>query len=267
MSMCADKANPSYLLLLLFCIVFAAVFGAFGGLIYAFLTVSLRCNQNITGLALTTFGAGLTQYMITSVDKTYLTVAARTMSQGLPFAQNLGWFGQIFLSHSLLTYLAIGIAVATGIVLKRTRLGLELRAVGENPATADAAGINVTAYKYGAILTGSAVAGLGGLFYSMDYMKGSLENVSTIQAFGWLSIALVIFTLWRPILSVAGSIVFGGLYILAAYITGISFAQMKLLTLIPYVVTVIVLIVTSIFNSKNAQAPAALGQTSFREDR
>lgn len=267
MSMCADKANPSYLLLLLFCIVFAAVFGAFGGLIYAFLTVSLRCNQNITGLALTTFGAGLTQYMITSVDKTYLTVAARTMSQGLPFAQNLGWFGQIFLSHSLLTYLAIGIAVTTGIVLKRTRLGLELRAVGENPATADAAGINVTAYKYGAILTGSAVAGLGGLFYSMDYMKGSLENVSTIQAFGWLSIALVIFTLWRPILSVAGSIVFGGLYILAAYITGISFAQMKLLTLIPYVVTVIVLIVTSIFNSKNAQAPAALGQTYFREDR
>lgn len=267
MSMCADKANPSYLLLLLFCIVFAAVFGAFGGLIYAFLTVSLRCNQNITGLALTTFGAGLTQYMITSVDKTYLTVAARTMSQGLPFAQNLGWFGQIFLSHSLLTYLAIGIAVATGIVLKRTRLGLELRAVGENPATADAAGINVTAYKYGAILIGSAVAGLGGLFYSMDYMKGSLENVSTIQAFGWLSIALVIFTLWRPILSVAGSIVFGGLYILAAYITGISFAQMKLLTLIPYVVTVIVLIVTSIFNSKNAQAPSSLGQTYFREDR
>lgn len=267
MSMCADKANPSYLLLLLFCIVFAAVFGAFGGLIYAFLTVSLRCNQNITGLALTTFGAGLTQYMITSVDKTYLTVAARTMSQGLPFAQNLGWFGQIFLSHSLLTYLAIGIAVATGIVLKRTRLGLELRAVGENPATADAAGINVTAYKYGAILIGSAVAGLGGLFYSMDYMKGSLENVSTIQAFGWLSIALVIFTLWRPILSVAGSIVFGGLYILAAYITGISFAQMKLLTLIPYVVTVIVLIVTSIFDSKNAQAPSSLGQTYFREDR
>lgn len=259
MSMCADKANPSYLLLLLFCIVFAAVFGAFGGLIYAFLTVSLRCNQNITGLALTTFGAGLTQYMITSVDKTYLTVAARTMSQGLPFAQNLGWFGQIFLSHSLLTYLAIGIAVATGIVLKRTRLGLELRAVGENPATADAAGINVTAYKYGAILIGSAVAGLGGLFYSMDYMKGSLENVSTIQAFGWLSIALVIFTLWRPILSVAGSIVFGGLYILAAYITGISFAQMKLLTLIPYVVTVIVLIVTSIFNSKKRASPCRPG--------
>lgn len=265
---CADPSNPSYIMLLLFTIVFAAVFGAFGGLIYAFLTVSLRCNQNITGLALTTFGAGLTQYLINNaVDDTYLNVAARTVSQGLPFADNLGWFGQIFLSHSLYTYLAIGIAVATGIVLKRTRLGLELRAVGENPATADAAGINVTAYKYGAILTGSALAGLGGLLYSMDYMKGNLSNVTTIQAFGWLSIALVIFTLWRPILSVAGSLIFGGLYILPSFITGINFSQMKLINLVPYVVTVIVLIVTSIFDSKNAQAPSSLGQTYFREDR
>lgn len=267
MGMLSDPTQPSYLLILLFAVVFPALFGAFGGAIYGFLTVSLRCNQNITGLALTTFGAGFAQYIIGAVDKTYLPSAARVMSQGLPFAANLGWFGQIFLSHGILAYVAIALAIVVGFLLKRTRLGLELRSVGESPATADAAGINVTGYKYGAILIGSAIAGLGGLFYSMDYMKGNLENVSTIQAFGWLSIALVIFTLWRPVLAIAGSVVFGGLYIVSGYVSGISFGQMKLLSLIPYVVTVAVLIVTSILDSKNAQPPKGLGVTYFREDR
>jgi len=101
----------------------------------------------------------------------------------------------------------------------------------------------------------------------VTYMKGNLENVSTIQAFGWLSIALVIFTLWRPVLAIAGSVVFGGLYIVSGYVSGISFGQMKLLSLIPYVVTVAVLIVTSILDSKNAQPPKGLGVTYFREDR
>ena len=267
MGMLSDPTQPSYLLILLFAVVFSALFGAFGGAIYGFLTVSLRCNQNITGLALTTFGAGFAQYIIGAADKPYLPSAARVMSQGLPFAANLGWFGQIFLSHGILAYVAIALAIVVGFLLKRTRLGLELRSVGESPATADAAGINVTGYKYGAILIGSAIAGLGGLFYSMDYMKGNLENVSTIQAFGWLSIALVIFTLWRPMLAIAGSVVFGGLYIVSGYVSGISFGQMKLLSLIPYVVTVAVLIVTSILDSKNAQPPKGLGVTYFREDR
>ena len=267
MGMLSDPTQPSYLLILLFAVVFSALFGAFGGAIYGFLTVSLRCNQNITGLALTTFGAGFAQYIIGAADKTYLPSAARVMSQGLPFAANLGWFGQIFLSHGILAYVAIALAIVVGFLLKRTRLGLELRSVGESPATADAAGINVTGYKYGAILIGSAIAGLGGLFYSMDYMKGNLENVSTIQAFGWLSIALVIFTLWRPMLAIAGSVVFGGLYIVSGYVSGISFGQMKLLSLIPYVVTVAVLIVTSLLDSKNAQPPKGLGVTYFREDR
>ncbi len=267
MSMWQTPSECSYILLVLFAIVFAVLLSAFGGLIYAFLTVSLRCNQNITGLALTTFGAGLAQAVLNDVDVTYLSMAARKISQGLPFADKLGGFGEIFLSHGILAYLAIAVAVVTGIVLKRTRLGLELRSVGESPATADAAGINVTAYKYGAILIGSAVAGLGGLFYAMDFSKGNLENVVTIQAFGWLSIALVIFTLWRPTLAIAGSILFGALYIAGEFVEGISFAQKVLFKMVPYVVTVAVLIVTSIFDSKNAQAPLGLGQTYFREDR
>jgi simple sugar transport system permease protein len=244
------------------------VFGALVGAIYAFLTVTLRSNQNVTGLALTTFGSGFAQFIMdTYVNRGRLAAASKVVKQCLPFADNMGWFGEIFLSHGILVYLAIAIAVVAAIVLKRTKIGLNLRAVGENPATADAAGINVNAYKYGAILIGSAIAGLGGAFYIMDYIGGSWENASTIEGLGWLAIALVIFTLWKPDLCIIGSLLFGALYIASSSIMGITFSQMKLLKLLPYIVTVVVLIVTSILDKKENQPPASLGQTYFREER
>lgn len=264
----SDPSAASLIPLVLLAVLFAALFGLLGGLIYAFLTVSLRANQNVTGLALTTFGAGFAQFfMDVYVDRSSFAVASKVIRSSLPFADDLGWFGQIFFSHGILVYLAIAIAIAAALLLRRSRVGLSLRAVGENPATADAAGINVNAYKYGAILIGSAIAGIGGLFYIMDFIGGSWENASTIEAMGWLSIALVIFTLWKPDLSILGSILFGGLYIAANYITGISFSQMKLLKLLPYVITVIVLIVTSIMDKKENQPPASLGVNYFREER
>ena len=260
--------NAVWVLLILSAIFFSALFGALGGLIYAFLTVSLRSNQNVTGLALTIFGAGFTQFfMDTFVDRSRFAAASRLISSSIIGDTDLGWFGEIFLNHGFLVYFAIIIAVATSLVLNKTRLGLNLRAVGENPATADAAGINVTRYKYLAILIGSAIAALGGMFYIMDYIGGSWENASTIESFGWLSIALVIFTLWKPNLSILGSFLFGALYIAPSIITGISFSEMKLLKLLPYVVTVIVLIITSILDSKENQPPASLGLNYFREER
>ena len=264
----AFNANPSWILLILFSVFTSFIFAATVGLVYAFLTVTLRCNQNITGLALTTFGVGFTQFFIDNfITREYFDAASKVITRSLPFAKDLGWFGEIFLSHGILVYVAIAIAVATAVFLKKTKTGLHLRAIGENPATADAAGINVTNYKYIAIIVGSGIAGLGGFFYIMDYIGGSWENASTIEALGWLSIALVIFTLWRPDLSILGSIVFAVFYILAYKITGISFTQMSELKLLPYVVTIIVLIFTSIFGSKNVQPPASLGLNYFREDR
>ena len=262
----ADKA--SWLLLVLVAVLGAAIVSAFGGLIYAVLTVSLRANQNVTGLALTTFGAGFAQFVMdTYVDRSRFSVASKILRYSILGDADWGWIGEIFFGHGVLVYLAIIIAVAAALVLKKTRIGLNLRAVGENPATADAAGINVTAYKYGAILTGSGIAGLGGMFYIMDYIGGSWENASTIEGLGWLAIALVIFTLWKPDLSILGSFLFGMLYISSSVITGISFDMMKLLKLLPYVVTVIVLIVTSILDSKENQPPASLGLNYFREER
>ena len=271
----ASLENPteaSWFLLILLSIIFAVLFAVALGGIYGILTVSLRCNQNITGLAVTIFGNGFAQFFIdtfvlnSDADRANFQIAGKIISQGLPFANSLGDFGKIFLSHGIFVYLSIVIAILTAWFLKKTRAGLHLRAVGENPATADAAGINVTAYKYGAILTGSGIAGLGGFFYIMDYIKGSWENAATIEALGWLSVALVIFTLWRPTFSIIGSFVFAALYLTAYYIDGNSTVK-ELLKLIPYVMTVLVLIATSIRGSKSNQAPASLGLSYFREER
>ena len=146
------------------------------GLLYCFLTVTLRANQNVTGLALTTFGVGfgnffggsLIKLVKTDIPSIVLTRTSQAFSRKLPFAGSLGWFGKIFLSYSFLAYLAIVIALAASWVLNHTRTGLHLRAVGENPSTADTAGINVVAYKYTATILGSIISGLGGLYYVMD---------------------------------------------------------------------------------------------------
>ena len=253
-------------LMIFFAIVIAMLFAATLGALYSFLTVSLRCNQNVTGLAITTFGVGFTMFLMEGVvDRTMFATASTCFTASLPFAGALGWFGEIFFSHGVMTYLAIAIAIISSWVLNKTRVGLNLRAVGENPATADAAGINVTAYKYVATCIGSGIAGLGGLYYIMDNLSGSWEY--GIEAIGWLAIALVIFTMWRPNLSILGAFLFGGLYIAAEFITGVSFSDKALLKLLPYVVTIIVLIITSVIGKKETQPPAALGLPYFREER
>ena len=164
-------------------------------------------------------------------------------------------------------YLAVVIALVASYILKRTRLGLHLRAVGESPTTADAAGINVSRYKYVATCSGSMIAGLGGLYYVMDYASGVWTN----DAFGdrgWLAIALVIFTIWRPNVGVLASFLFGGLYILHMYIpSGMNLAVKELYKMAPYVVTIIVLVLTSMRNKRENQPPASLGLAYFREER
>ena len=267
--------TPNAFLVVLMGILFAMLFaGALGG-IYGVLTVSLRSNQNVTGLACTIFGVGFTSFFLNNVVLTE-GVSASLSQAGLnyfnaplPGAESLGWFGTIFLDHGVMVYLAIVIAVAAAVVLRHTKAGLNLRATGESPATADAVGINVTGYKYTAIILGAAIAGLGGLTYVMDYMGGIVGSTvdQTIQGIGWLCIALVIFTMWRPALAILGSILFGALYILASYIEGISFVQMQLLNIIPFAVTILVLIVTSIVGNRETQPPASLGLSYFREDR
>ena len=254
------------LLLILIPVLATLVAGGLMGLLYSFLTVTLRANQNVTGLALTTFGVGLAGHFMNGMKAEVGIIARASKFYANLFSfSSKNWFVQIFLSHGILVYLAIIIAIVSQIILNRTRIGLHLRAVGESPATADAAGINVTGYKYVATIIGSAIAALGGLFTIMDYMGGNWEYI--LEGFGWLSIALVIFTLWRPALAIPGSIIFGGLYIASGYIGGITFAQIELIKMLPYAMTIVVLIFTSIVGSKKAQPPASLGLNYFREER
>ena len=244
------------------------------GLIYAFLTVTLRANQNVTGLALTTFGVGFGNFFggslikLTDSDVPSVTLSATSLAfkKGLPFADKLGWFGEVFLSYSFLAYAAIAIAIIVSVYFNRTRSGLNLRAVGENPATADAAGINVGRYKYVSICLGSIIAGFGGLYYVMDYACGVWSN-NAFGDRGWLAIALVIFAIWRPNLSIIGSILLGGLFIIHNYIPNLSMSDQELFKMTPYLVTIIVLVVISMLKKREFQPPESLGLSYFREDR
>ncbi len=246
---------------------------ALAALIYSFLTITLRANQNVTGLALTTFGVGFGDFFGGSLTKIFadggnlsVKTTADFYKTTLPFADNLGAFGEIFLSHGFLAYAAVIIALLASWFLSRTRAGLQLRSVGENPATADAAGINVTKYKYLATCIGGAIAGLGGLYFIMDYTGGSWTNGGFGDR-GWLAIALVIFALWKPKLGILGSFVFGGLYIAYSYISGLSRSSVALFNMLPYLVTIVVLIFTSVRSKKENQPPQSLGLPYFREER
>ena len=245
------------------------------GLLYCFLTVTLRANQNVTGLAMTTFGVGFGNFFGGSLIKLTgaevpsiaLSATSACFRKTLPIAETTGVFGKLFLSYGFLAYAAVIIALIASYVLKKTRVGLQLRAVGESPATADAAGINIARYKYKATCIGAMIAGLGGLYYVMDYACGVWSN----DAFGdrgWLAIALVIFTIWRPNVGILSSILFGGLYILYLFIpTGANLAVKELYKMLPYIVTIIVLVLTSMRNKRENQPPESLGVPYFREER
>ena len=237
------------------------------GLIYSFLTVTLKANQNVTGLAMTTFGVGLTKFIMSKLSISSIQYLYALKFFRFPFnnrSDALKYCG-------ILVFVGIAIAIVAAFVLNKTRTGLHLRAVGENPATADAVGINVTKYKYVATLVGSGIAALGGLFYIMDY-AGSYEAYKSIEALGWLAVALVIFTVWKPALSILGSFIFGLLYIAGMRIPTLlgielDMSATPLLQMLPYVVTIIVLIVSSIRKKRENQPPASLGLPYFREER
>lgn len=252
----------------------AIVGSAVMGFIFSFLTVTLHANQNVTGLALTTLGIGLGNFLGASLinitgselPSIALTKTSSFFATKIPFADNLGWFGELFFSHDFLTYLAIAIAIITSFVLNKTRVGLNLRSIGESPATADAAGINVIKYRYLATCIGSAIAGLGGLQYVMSYASGVWSN-NAFGDRGWMAIALVIFALWKPSFAIVGSFLFGALCNANNYIQGLGTETQELFKMLPYVVTIIVLVITSMRKKREHQPPASLGLPYFREER
>lgn len=267
-------AEPNKALCVIIALVSCFAASALAGLIYSFLTITLRANQNVTGLTLTIFGSGIANFFGGSLNKMaggvgQISVAAtsETFRARIPGLSSLGSFGQIFFSYGFMVYVAIILAILVNYFLKRTRKGLNLRAVGENPATADAAGVNVTKYKYFATVIGAGISGLGGVYYVMDYIKGTWANDGTIEKLGWLAVALVIFATWKSVNAIWGAYLFGILYWAYFYIPNLTRASQELFKMIPYVVTIVVLLFVSLRKKKENQAPAHLGLSYFREER
>lgn len=268
-----STANPVPFVGMLIALVCCLVISALGSLIYSVLTITLRANQNVTGLALTTFGMGFGNFFGGSLSKLsggvgQLSTAttASAFRATIPGLSDLPVVGDLIFGHGFLTYFAVIITIVLSWFLFKTRNGLNLRAVGESAATADAAGINVSRYKYLATVIGGMLAGLGGLYFVMEYTGGTWVN-NGFGDRGWLAIALVIFARWRPLNAIWGSFLFGGLYILYLYIPGLGRSAQEVFKSLPYLVTIVVLVITSLRKKREDQPPACLGIAYFRESR
>ena len=268
-----SAASPNAALGLIISIACSLLCSGLAALLYSFLTISLRANQNVTGLALTTFGVGFGNFFGGSLSKlaggvgqVSVPVTSGAYQASIPFLRDIPVLGDLFFKRGFMFYLSIVITVAMAYFLKKTRKCIKLRAVGENPATADAAGINVARYKYIATVIGGMISGLGGLYFVMDFSGGTWTN-NGIGENGWLAVALVIFAMWKPLNAIWGSLVFGGLCILFLYIPGLNQHQAQIIRMLPYVITIVVLIVTSLRKKREQQPPAHLGLPYFREER
>ncbi len=264
------SAHPNALLGLMIALLCSLLASALGGLLYSFLTITLRANQNVTGLTLTIFGSGVANLfggamnqMAGGVGQISVATTSGAFRATPPFLSGIG----VFSGLGFMVYLAIILAVILSRFLNKTRKGLNLRAVGENPATADAVGISVTKYKYLATCVGAAMTGMGGLYYVMDYIKGTWANDGGIEKLGWLAVALVIFARWKPTHAIWGSYLFGVLFWLYFYISGLTRSSQEIFKMLPYLVTILVLVVVSLRKSRENEPPASLGLSYFREER
>ncbi len=264
-----------------------AAFGAAAlcGLLFAVLTVSLQANQNITGLTLTTFGLGVYFFVGNSMRSLKLWptmgnfpgVKEGFVDLPIPLLSEIPLLGKGLFNHNLLVYLGIVIALVMWWYLKHSAPGLRLRAVGENPGAADAVGINVKRMKYLHIMLGCGIMGIGGYYMGL-MMSGSFNASCWINGYGWIAVALVIFANWNPVLAIAGTFVFGffntlrvsGSSLAAAFPEALGWLAKiptQLYQALPFVITAVVLVVSSISKKKNSGLPAALGLNYFREDR
>ena len=261
----------------------AIIMGALCGLLFALLTVSFKANQNITGLTLTTFGLGVYFFVGNSIKASGWPAMPEAIKEGfadinIPLLSKIPVVGKGFFSHNVFVYLGIVIAVAMWWYLKHTTLGLRLRAIGENPGAADSVGINVNLMKYLHICIGCGIMGLGGYYMGLN-MSGSFNSSCWINGYGWIAVALVIFANWNPSLAILGTFVFG--FFNTLRVSGSSLATAfpgllgwlakiptQLYQALPFIITAIVLVVTSIRNKRGSSGlPAALGVNYFREER
>lgn len=246
-------------------LVAAIAAGGLMALIHAFLTITLRANQVVSGLALTIFGTGLSGYIGKSLIGVPLTNTFKPIA--LPGLSELPAVGVILFQHDALVYLSYGLVACLWFFLFRTRKGLEMRAVGENPGAADTAGIHVFRVRYLFVVLGGMLAGMAGAYLSLAYAPSWLENMTAGR--GWIAVALVIFATWHPGKAFLGSFLFGTIDVLGFHMQNFGIAIPSFfLKMLPYAITIAVLIVvTRETKKRRVAAPAALGIPYNREER
>ena len=257
---------------LVFALIAAFVTGMLGALIYAVLTVTFMADQNVTGLTLTIFGIGFSNFVGDFVREKSGSTSLK-LPEGIldslgkveiPFLTDIPVLGKLLFNYNIFVYLGVAAAILCAIYLHRTKAGLNVRAVGENPAAADAAGIPVTKLKYLNLMLGGGLCGIGGAYCSMIICNG-VWVTSCVNGLGWIAVALVIFATWNPNRAILAALVFGGFSVLKYYVPQVI--PSSIFDMIPFLMTIVVLVVTSIrFSKENAQ-PKSCGVNYFREER
>ncbi len=274
----AQRAPGSGSLVLFLAVVAAGFAGLVMAAVFAFLVITLRANQIVSGLALTIFagGLGLSSYLGNDLGLADLPPKNQFGQIDVFGLKDVPVLGPVLLHQSALVYASWALTAAVSLYLSRTRLGLNVRAVGEAPAAADAMGLNVNGYRYAHVLVGGAFAGIGGACFSLSITAGWTSGDSLVGGAGWIAIALVIFSFWRAELCLVGAYLFGGLSgglpaaLQAHNYTAIPtfFKTPEFLNALPYLTTVIVLvIIASGWAKRRLGAPAALGVPYVREER
>lgn len=233
-------------------------------LIHAFLSITLRANQVVSGLALTLFGTGLSGYL----GKSYIGIPVPSpfTVQQLGFISEIPVIGPIFFQHNVLVYLSYLLVLVLWLFMFWTRPGLHLRALGENPGAADALGIKVVVLRYIYVIAGGMLCGAAGAYLSLAYAPSWLENMTAGR--GWIAVALVIFALWNPWRALVGSYLFGGVDALGFHLQVMGFSvSVFFLNMLPYIFTIVVLVLVMARQGGRFSAPAALGLPYDREER
>jgi general nucleoside transport system permease protein len=245
-----------------------AAAGALLASLHGFLSVTMRANQIVSGLALVIFGTGVAMFLGQPVEGQTLAPDARISRVAVPLLADVPAVGRVLFQQDLVVYGTWVLVAAAAFYLVRTRTGLAVRAVGESPATADAAGIRVALVRYVHVALGGALAGLGGAYITT---RGApWDQAATTGGRGWIAIALVVFASWRPFRALAGAFLFGialrANFALQA--AEVRIVPPQFLTMLPYLLTIAVLIVLSTTDTaRRLGAPAALGTPYVRDER
>jgi simple sugar transport system permease protein len=242
-----------------------SVAGLLFSLIHAFLTITLRANQIVSGLALVIFGTGLSTFIGKSIEGIPLDTDFRAIRWG-PLA-DIPILGPVLFDQDPMVYATIAFAFLIGFYLKRTKSGLAVRAVGESPATADSMGVPVGAFRYLHVMAGGFFAGMAGSYLVLKLVP-SWSQAGTTAGIGWIAVALVVFSSWRPVIVLLGAFLFGFARRANFWLQGEGVdIPAEFLAMLPYVLTILVLVIWGARHAGRRGAPAALGVPYIRDER